>query len=186
MIYDVILFSVVQLCESAINIHTSPPSWASVPPPTHPSPLGHHRVPGWAPSTVRQLPTPYSTHGNVCISMLFFQFISPFPSPLCTQVHSLHLHLYSCPADRVISTIFSALHIFIESACQCRRCKRLKFDSGLRRSPGVGSGNPLQYSYLENFMDRKSLVGYRSWGCKELDMTEWQNTQYNNTFLLMI
>ena len=25
---------------------------------------------------------------------------------------------------------------------------------GLRRSPGVGNGNPLQYSYLENPMDR--------------------------------
>ena len=185
MIYDVILVSVVQLYESAINIHISPPPWASVPPPI-PSFPSRSSQSTRVPSTVWQLPTPYSTHGNVCISMPFFQFISPFPSPLYTQVHSLHLHLYSCPADRVISTIFSALHIFIESACQCRRCKRLKFDSGLRRSPGVGNGNPLQYSYLENFMDRKSLVGYRSWGCKELDMTEWQNTQYNNTFLLMI
>ena len=26
--------------------------------------------------------------------------------------------------------------------------------SGLERSPGVGNGNPLQYSCLENFMDR--------------------------------
>ena len=26
--------------------------------------------------------------------------------------------------------------------------------SGLGRSPGVGNGNPLQYSCLENFMDR--------------------------------
>ena len=25
---------------------------------------------------------------------------------------------------------------------------------GLRRSPGVGNGNPLQYSFLENPMDR--------------------------------
>ena len=25
---------------------------------------------------------------------------------------------------------------------------------GSGRSPGEGSGNPLQYSYLENFMDR--------------------------------
>jgi len=28
-----------------------------------------------------------------------------FPS-LCPQVHSIHLHLYSCPANRFISTIF--------------------------------------------------------------------------------
>ena len=39
--------------------------------------------------------------------------------------------------------------------------------SGLGRSPGVGNGNLLQYSYLEN-----SLVGYSPWGRKESDMTE--------------
>ena len=27
---------------------------------------------------------------------------------------------------------------------------------GLGRSPGVGTGNPSQYSYLENFMDREA------------------------------
>ena len=32
-----------------------------------------------------------------------------------------------------------------------------------------GNGNPLQYSYLENTMN---LVGCRTWGGKELDMTE--------------
>ena len=43
---------------------------------------------------------------------------------------------------------------------------------GLRRSPGEGNSYPLQYSYLENPMDRRSLVGYNPWGCKELDVTE--------------
>ena len=38
-----------------------------------------------------------------------------------------------------------------ESACQCRR---LEFDPGLRISLGKGNGNPLQYSCLENPMDR--------------------------------
>ena len=37
------------------------------------------------------------------------------------------------------------------------------------RSPGVGNGIPLQYSCLENSMDRGALVG---WGHKESDMTE--------------
>ena len=40
------------------------------------------------------------------------------------------------------------------------------------RFPGEGSGNPLQYSCLENLMDRGSLVGYSSCSRKELDMTE--------------
>ena len=40
---------------------------------------------------------------------------------------------------------------------------------GLGRSPGEGHGNPLQYSGLENPMDRGA---YSPWGCKEWDTTE--------------
>ena len=43
---------------------------------------------------------------------------------------------------------------------------------GSGRSPGEGNGNPLQYSCLENPMDRGALVGYSPRGHKELDMTE--------------
>ena len=43
---------------------------------------------------------------------------------------------------------------------------------GSGRSPGEGNGTPLQYSCLENPMDQGSLVGYSSWGLKELDSTE--------------
>ena len=39
---------------------------------------------------------------------------------------------------------------------------------GLGRSPGEGNGNPLQYSCLENSMDR----GYSPWGHKESDSTK--------------
>ena len=58
-----------------------------------------------------------------------------------------------------------------ESTCQEMR------DSGLIPGPGrfhgVGNGNSLQYSCLENPMDRgvwQATVS--SWGCKESDMTE--------------
>ena len=47
---------------------------------------------------------------------------------------------------------------------------------GLGRSLGVGNGNPLQYSYLENSMDKRSLEDYSPWGCKELDTTECTHT----------
>ena len=43
---------------------------------------------------------------------------------------------------------------------------------GSGKSPGGGNVNPLQYSCLENTMDRGPLVGYSPWGFKELDMTE--------------
>ena len=37
---------------------------------------------------------------------------------------------------------------------------------GLGRSCREGNGNPLQNSYLENPMDKKSCVGYSPWGSK--------------------
>ena len=42
---------------------------------------------------------------------------------------------------------------------------------GLRRSPGEGNGNPLQYSCWK-FHGWRSLVGYSPWDRKELDTTE--------------
>ena len=45
-----------------------------------------------------------------------------------------------------------------ESVCQCRT-------PGLGRTLGVGNGNPLQYSYLENSMDREAWWA-SPWGCK--------------------
>ena len=42
---------------------------------------------------------------------------------------------------------------------------------GLGRSPGVGNGNPLHHSYLENFMDRgawKAIVCGTTKGCTRL------------------
>ena len=44
--------------------------------------------------------------------------------------------------------------------------------SGLGRSPGVGNGNPLQYSCLGKFHGQRNLTGYSPWGSKESHMTE--------------
>ena len=62
-----------------------------------------------------------------------------------------------------------------ESACQCRRPRDVGSVAGSGKSPGVGNGNPLQYSCLENSMDR------RSWwatvhGIRESDTTEHTHT----------
>ena len=43
---------------------------------------------------------------------------------------------------------------------------------GWVRSPEEGNGNPLQYSCLENSMDRETWQGYGPWGHKEPDTTE--------------
>ena len=43
--------------------------------------------------------------------------------------------------------------------------------SGSRRSPGKGNGNPLQYSYLGNPIDRGSWLAMVPGVTKESDMT---------------
>ena len=40
-----------------------------------------------------------------------------------------------------------------------------RFDPWVGRSPAGGNGNPVQYSCLENAMD-KEPGGLQSWGCK--------------------
>ena len=32
--------------------------------------------------------------------------------------------------------------------------------TGSRRAPGVGNGSPLQYSYLDNSIEKRRLAGY--------------------------
>ena len=43
---------------------------------------------------------------------------------------------------------------------------------GSGRSPGEGNGNPLQFSCLENSMDRGVWRTIVHWAAKELDMNE--------------
>ena len=52
---------------------------------------------------------------------------------------------------------------------------------GLERSPGEGSGIPLQYSCLGNPMDRGAWTGYSPWGLKELDLTEQLTHTHTHT-----
>ena len=54
-----------------------------------------------------------------------------------------------------------------QSACHCRR---QVFNPGLGRSPGVGNGNQLQYSCLENFIDRGARQA-EVYGVTESDTT---------------
>ena len=60
-----------------------------------------------------------------------------------------------------------------ESACNVGD---LGSNPGLGRSPGVGHGNPLQYSCLENPHGQRSLAGYSPWSHKESATTERLST----------
>ena len=77
--------------------------------------------------------------------------------PLCPEVHSLYLHLYSCPTNRLICSIFWTSQVALA-------VKNLPANAGdirdlgsiprLGRSPGVGNGTPPQHSCLDKAMDR--------------------------------
>ena len=73
-----------------------------------------------------------------------------------------------------------------ELACQCRKHTRRGFDLGLGRSPGGGYGNPLQYSCLENPMDRGarwakvSRVANSRTGLKRQHTHTWVKSSFSN------
>ena len=77
---------------------------------------------------------------------------------------------------QVLITVASQLMRGKESACQRRRGRDRGLVMGLGRAPGVGNGNLLQYSCLENSMDRGAWGGYSPWVCKESDTTESLST----------
>ena len=59
-----------------------------------------------------------------------------------------------------------------ESVCQHRRQKRRGFSPWARKVSRTGKQHPAPVFLLGKFHGQKSLVGYSSWGHKELDMTE--------------
>ena len=65
-----------------------------------------------------------------------------------------------------------------------RDARDLGLIPGLGRSPGGGNGNPLQYSCLENPMDRRAWQANSPRGRKVLHMTEHLSTwsTENNQF----
>ena len=60
--------------------------------------------------------------------------------------------------------------------CQSRRCKRYRFHPGLGRSPGGGHSNPLQYSCLENPIDREAWQASVHRVAKSGTLLKWLST----------
>ena len=63
-----------------------------------------------------------------------------------------------------------------ESACQCRRCKRLGFYPWLRKMPWSRKWQPTPVFLLGKFHGQRSLADYSPWCHKEMDMTECAHT----------
>ena len=70
---------------------------------------------------------------------------------LCRHILVYACHIYSIHGIRSILDSFPYSSIGKESACSAGG---LGLIPGLGRSPGEGNGNPLQYSCLENLLDR--------------------------------
>ena len=98
LLFSVVLISAIQH-ESTINVHISPPSWMSHPSRSSQSP---------------ELSSPCYRAGSHWLSALHMvmcicqccssDWFHPLLPLVCPQVHSLHPCLYSCPANRFIST----------------------------------------------------------------------------------
>ena len=89
-----------------------------------------------------KLPTPVFWSGE------FHGLYSPWGRKELDTTERLSLHFTYC------SWAFPGGASGKEPSCQCRRPKDAASVPGSGRSPGEGHGNPLQYSRLENPMDR--------------------------------
>jgi len=97
----------------------------------------------------------YSWPFNICISMVFIQRMENIWKKKFHEIPKSKTWI--CHSS---STIYIVLALYLgfpgsldskESACSVGDMGSIP---GLRRSPGEGNGNPLQYCYLENSMDR--------------------------------
>ena len=95
------LVSAVQHWDSALGMHLSPPPWGSAPLPRRSSPSGRL---GSLCCTAAPLAgcchTWLCAHVGAAVSTR-----TALLPPLCPQVPSLHLRLYTCPTSGLISTI---------------------------------------------------------------------------------
>ena len=79
---------------------------------------------------------------------------------------------YVLPEDEQVVEASQVVLVVKNSPVNAGDVRNTVLIPGSGRSPGEGHGNLLQYSCLENPMDRGSLAGYSPWGRKESDITE--------------
>ena len=63
-----------------------------------------------------------------------------------------------------------------ESTCQCRRCKRRRFNPWVGKIPWSSKWQPAPVFLPWKFHGQRSLAVYSPWGHKELDTTVWLST----------
>ena len=124
-------------------------------------------------SSIRRL-LENSCIGNPCGCIIFFlksQYKFHFSSRILFEF--LKCDEWFLPLSPIILWGFPDGSVGKESTCSVGD---LGLIPGLGSSPGEGHGNPLQYPCLKNIHGQRSLAGYRPWGHKESDTTEWLST----------
>ena len=112
------LVSAAQRSESTIRIHTSPPTWASLPPRLHPIHLDHHRALSWTAAcpvlcSRLQLSASYIV---VYICQCYSPILSHCPLPHCVHMSVLSVCV-SIPVLQIGSPVpfFQIPHICINT-----------------------------------------------------------------------
>ena len=110
---------------------------------------------------------------------------------LCLNIEKDQLHfskwsLYIKKQQRPLHMIYATFRLpwWLVWYCMVKnylQCGRLRFDSWVGKTPWRSNGNPLQYSCLENFMDRRvwCAIVHR---VAELNMTERLTLSIHTTF----
>ena len=91
------------------------------------------------------------------------------PAPLDTRAGFLSLHPagLGCPGGARGK----------EPACRCRRCKRLRFDPWVGKTPWRRKWQPTPVFLPGECHGQRSLAGYSPWGRKEPDTLKQLSTQ---------
>ena len=97
--------SALQQHESAVYIfiYVYIPPLVSLPRTSHPTSVGHHRAPGWAPCVIQKLPTTYFADRSVCAK---FNFLNPSHLLLPRWGHKSVLYIcVSIPSLQIGSSV---------------------------------------------------------------------------------
>ena len=63
-----------------------------------------------------------------------------------------------------------------ESACQCRRCRKLMFNLWVRKTPWRRKWQPIPIFLPGESHEQRSLVGYSPWGNSQIGLSIWACT----------
>ena len=73
-----------------------------------------------------------------------------------------------------------------ESACQCRRCRRHRFDPCVGKIAWRREWLPTPVFLPGESHRQRSLKGYSPWGCKESDMTDHTSREKKNRAEMLV